>query len=326
MSPPLVTVAVPTFRRIDYLPAALESALSQTLGDLEIIVSDNAMSEEVRSIVRSFGDDRLIYRHNGENIGSTPNTVAACTAGSGRYVAVLHDDDVWEPEFLERLVAPLERDPTLVLAFSDYHVMRSDGTLDPARSISSTRLFRRNRLREGTYAPFHDIALVDRAIQPPSAVVVRRSSIDWSEFPQEMDPMFDNWLAYLACRDGGGAWFTPERLCRYRTHDTTLTTTGRWNRQLVWMYSQFAADDRLRSVRSGIEEELARFKLVYATDLLSGGDRRQARDVAVEGLRRAVTARGVVTYLLASVPGNGAQRVQLVRSLSRRFDRRLVRY
>jgi glycosyltransferase involved in cell wall biosynthesis len=324
MSTALVTVGVPTYQRSDFLPEALESILGQTLEDIEVIVSDNGMSEEVRAFVESFGDPRLTYRHNGANIGSTPNTVAACLAGSAPYVAVLHDDDVWEPKFLETLVSQLEADPTLSMAFSDLSIIMDDGTHNEQLTVLASRAYGRNRLSEGKHQPFYDIALLDRAVQSPGVAVVRRSAIDWADFPPEMNPMYDTWLAYLACREGRGAWFTPDRLVRYRTHPGTLSRNNRWNQQFIWMYTHFVHDDRLAAIRPALERALARFHLLYATDLLADGDKRQARREVLTGFRRARTARGLATLLLASIPGRAEPRVELARRISRKLDRRAV--
>lgn len=325
MTEPIVTVAVPTYLRVDYLPAALDSIVSQTLRDIEVIVSDNGMSDEVRAIIESYGDERITYRHNGANIGSTPNTVAACTAGRAPYVAVLHDDDIWEPTFLETLVRPLERDPSLTLAFCDLSIIHPDGAIDERLSALAARAYGRDRLRPGRHEPFFDIALLDRAVQSPGVAVVRRSAIDWDDFPPEMDPMFDTWLAYLASRGGGGAWFTPERLLRYRTHAQTLSRTAHWNTQFVWMYTHFVADPRLRAIKPSLERMLAKFHLLHATDLLADGDKSGARRELLVGLRDAVTLRALATLFIACLPGKAQPRVRFARKISRRFDRRAVR-
>jgi glycosyltransferase involved in cell wall biosynthesis len=205
VSNPLVSVIVPTYKRLTYLRGALASALAQSYQPIEIIVSDDAASPKAAALVASFGDARLRYRDNGTGVGATRNALAAYLSARGEYVATLHDDDEWEPQFLERLMPPLIADRELSLAFSDHWIMGADGVVDPGASRNNTRRWRRDKLREGIYRPFHSLAVVDRSVPVVMAAVLRKSAIDWSDFPREMEPAYDLWLGYLASRDGAGA-------------------------------------------------------------------------------------------------------------------------
>src|SRR6476619_5019469 len=111
---PLVSIVVPTFNRTRYLAIALESALAQTYRNIEILVSDDASNEDIfGAVVSRFADSRIKYHRNPSNLGMGMNTWGALTRASGKYVGTIHDDDAWEPDFLETLVPPLERDDSL---------------------------------------------------------------------------------------------------------------------------------------------------------------------------------------------------------------------
>jgi glycosyltransferase involved in cell wall biosynthesis len=115
---PAITVAIPTYRRDDYLAAALESVLAQTVDDLEIVVSDNADSALTRDLVRSYSDPRVSYAPLAQNIGLHGNLTRCMHLGSAPYVAVLLDDDAMAPTNLEAKLALLERHPTAGVAHS----------------------------------------------------------------------------------------------------------------------------------------------------------------------------------------------------------------
>ena len=67
---PLVSVVVPTFNRSRYLAGALRSALAQTYANIEVIVSDDASTEDVyRTTVAGFSDPRIKYVRNPVNLG-----------------------------------------------------------------------------------------------------------------------------------------------------------------------------------------------------------------------------------------------------------------
>jgi glycosyltransferase involved in cell wall biosynthesis len=223
---PLVSVVIPTFNRPEYLRIALQSPISQTLGDLEIIVQDNASPVDPSGVVASFKDARIVYHRNPEHLSQTANVVSACAKARGKYLAILGDDDVWHSDFLATLVAPLERDISLTLAFCDHFMIDAAGREDRARSEKFTRKYYRHRLHEGVHRPFDEIALVYRSVCLFSAAVLRRTDIDWQSIPLELGygPV-DYYIAYLAARTAKGCYYVPQRLASYRYHAGALSSS-----------------------------------------------------------------------------------------------------
>ncbi len=100
--PPLVTIAIPTFNRADtYLAPALESALSQTYANIEIIVSDNCSTDHTESVVKGFNDKRIRYVRQEKNIGGVNNSNYCLEQAKGVYFTQLHDDNLMDPDFIE---------------------------------------------------------------------------------------------------------------------------------------------------------------------------------------------------------------------------------
>jgi hypothetical protein len=91
----LVTIAIPTFNRAATLSRAVDSALSQTHEDLEVIVSDDASTDGTEEICREYAlrDERVRYVRWHTNIGPTANFNALFAAGRGRFTQLLADDD-----------------------------------------------------------------------------------------------------------------------------------------------------------------------------------------------------------------------------------------
>jgi glycosyltransferase involved in cell wall biosynthesis len=293
-------VIIPTYNRVPFLTKALESALAQTYRNTEIIVSDNAASPEVAQLVASYGDRRVRYRHNNGNIGPLRNVLAAYREAKGDYVSTLHDDDLWEPTLLEELVPPLEADRNLVMAFSDHWVIRSDGHVDPKLTEAATRRWRRDRLREGSHRPFYHLALVDRAI-PIGACVIRRSAIDWDDFPAEIGAGYDLWIAYLASRDGAGAHYCPRRLLRYRWHPGA-DSVSRNQREPIYAYGRFIEDERLRPIRGALRRIAAVSSTSLGIALLRQGRPREARAPLLRGMAHAPELRGAFSLALSFLP------------------------
>ena len=254
---PLITVVIPTYDRPRYLKLALASAVAQTYPNLEIVVTDNASPEDPSGIVAEFADPRIRLTRNTVNLGPTRNTLDGVAMARGKYVAILGDDDIWEPHFLATLIAPMEADPAVVVAFSDHSIIDSEGKVSAAASDRITHRFGRHLLKPGLHRPFDEIALVYRAICVVSGAVIRRESIDWSRIPVDLPISVDLYIAYLLATAGGACWYTPERLMRYRYHNLAhahaLTNIQRdWRADLRWtldLWMTFAADERLESRR-----------------------------------------------------------------------------
>ncbi|MEA3214251.1 MAG: hypothetical protein QOJ19_407 [Acidimicrobiia bacterium] len=314
---PLVSVILPTYPndvRMPYLGQAIASALAQTYTNLELIVSDNSMSDRVRDLVASFGDARVRYRHNGGNIGPLLNALVAYREAQGPLIATLFDDDIWEPTFLEKLVPPMAADDTLTMSFCDHWVISADGTIDHRATEINTRRWKRDRLAPGVHRPFIDLAVVDRAIPVGMGAVFRKSAIDWDDFPEEVF-VYDLWLGYLAARDGGGAFYCPERLTRYRVHEEMMTSNTRYDSYAVYCYDRFIRDERLKPLRRQVLAESAGFHAGLGITLLEEGRRHEARRHLVWAFRHRPQLKALAGILLSFLPQKPAVHIGRARRI-----------
>lgn len=297
MQEPLVTIAIPTYRRPDFLVQAITSALAQTYRNTEILVSDSEGSEDIARLVSSFGDPRLRYRRNDSMTTSLQNAVAMYRAARGEYIGTLHDDDAWESTFLEKLVRPLVQDASLVLSFCDHWVTTPDGVVSTVASERASRDWGRHDLAAGVHRPFADLALVDQAVSFVVAAVFRKSDIDFDDVPDEVGPPYDLWFSYLAARTGKGAYYIPERLTRYREHASSTTETTHFNGNIVFCYERFLADPRLAAVHPALRRRGAPYRLSVGVSLLHAGNAAAAR----RACRAAVAERPVAVAALTGL-------------------------
>jgi hypothetical protein len=107
---PRFTIGIPTFNRATLLAESLRTAVNQSYGDLEIIVSDNASSDRTPDIVQPFGP-RIRYVRNETNLGATANFFRLVELASGEYFSWLQDDDCIFGSFAERAATCLDRFP-----------------------------------------------------------------------------------------------------------------------------------------------------------------------------------------------------------------------
>jgi glycosyltransferase involved in cell wall biosynthesis len=108
---PKISIGIPTFNRRDYVLEAIHSALAQTYANVEIIVSDNASTDDTWQHLTALADPRLVLLRQTTNLGMTGNFNATLSVATGEYFLLLSDDDLLAPTAIEELAAPfLEAD------------------------------------------------------------------------------------------------------------------------------------------------------------------------------------------------------------------------
>lgn len=127
--PPKVSIGMPVYNAENYIEQAIQSILSQTFTDLELIISDNASSDRTQAICERHAteDKRVRYHRNSENIGANRNFNHVFTLARGEYFKWAAHDDVIAPDYLEKCLLLLENDSTFVLAHSETKLIDPEG-------------------------------------------------------------------------------------------------------------------------------------------------------------------------------------------------------
>ncbi|MCQ1538468.1 glycosyltransferase [Methanocalculus taiwanensis] len=115
---PRVSICIPTYNRADMVVCAIRSALAQTYLDIEVVVVDNASTDNIEEVVASFEDSRLRFVKNKENLGLFGNFNRCIEVAQGEFLHILHSDDYIDPNFTETCVAFFDEHPNVVLTFS----------------------------------------------------------------------------------------------------------------------------------------------------------------------------------------------------------------
>lgn len=116
---PLVSVALPVYNGQQFLATAIESVLGQTLGNLDLIISDNASTDATGEIAARYVqmDRRVRYLRHAHNLGVNRNWNFVAQQARGKYLKWLSASDYLAPELLAACVDCLEADLTAVLCF-----------------------------------------------------------------------------------------------------------------------------------------------------------------------------------------------------------------
>ena len=132
---PKVSIGLPVFNGARFLPAAIESALSQTFQDLELIIADNASTDETEDICNRYAklDRRVKVVRHPRNIGAAKNYNYVFHAASGEFFNWLASDDLLRPGFLRACLdgfASHKRSPILVYPNFEF-IDERDETVEP---------------------------------------------------------------------------------------------------------------------------------------------------------------------------------------------------
>lgn len=126
---------IPTFNRAALIGRAIQSVFGQTLGDFELLIIDDASTDQTAERIEPLLDERTHFFRRDSNGGQNAALNDGLVLAKGKYVAFLDSDDEWLPTFLEKTVGVLESDPTLVAAYSWAGVGVADN-LQPAVPFS----------------------------------------------------------------------------------------------------------------------------------------------------------------------------------------------
>lgn len=126
---PLITVYITNHNYANFIRQAVESVLSQTCQDFELLIIDDGSTDRSQDIIEEYRDHpkvQIIYQKN-RGLSYT-NNIAMRTA-KGKYLVRLDADDFLDPTAIEEMSNVLEKDPEIGLVFPDYYYVDGDGTL-----------------------------------------------------------------------------------------------------------------------------------------------------------------------------------------------------
>jgi len=165
-----VSVCIPGFNHARFLPQAIDSVLEQTFQDYELIIVDDASTDDSYGVIREYAtrDERIICSRNETNVGMVQNWNTCLEMAHGTYVKFLFGDDCFiSDSILELMVSSFEEDPSASLVTSARNYVDensnlvkvlspfgSDGAYDGKQVIRQCLLLQKNLIGEPTAAMF----------------------------------------------------------------------------------------------------------------------------------------------------------------------------
>ena len=119
----LVSVIIPTCNRVDLLKKALDSVLSQTYQNIEIVIVDDASSDETPVYCNSLNNERIFYYRLSSAKGGNHARNFGVEKSKGQFIAFLDDDDEWQPTKLSEQIRILINNRSIGLVYTGANVI-----------------------------------------------------------------------------------------------------------------------------------------------------------------------------------------------------------
>ena len=225
---------IPFYANTDYLAAAIRSVQTQTDGAWQLVVVDESLGDNsAQSLVSSFGDSRMEYMRNSENLGVAGNfnrCFALARERGAEFATILHSDDVLEPEYLVTMRAAHDRFSNATCIAPNANIINDKG--EPSRTLpdSVKAIFwpRRADVLHGEQGLTH---LLRAQFFYCPAVSYRMPLLTLPAWNSRWDQVMDFEFYARILLGGGTIALVRQRVYRYRRHADSMTTVN--SRSLV---------------------------------------------------------------------------------------------
>jgi glycosyltransferase involved in cell wall biosynthesis/SAM-dependent methyltransferase len=221
----LVSVIVPNYNHERYLPERLRSIAEQTYQNMEIILLDDASTDNSRTILQKFANDQHGARFipNAQNSGSTfKQWRKGLSQARGKYIWIAESDDVAEPELLETLVERLEANPGLQIAYCELQMVSPNGeklgTPQDWMSEIDPQRWKTDFVNDGIEEIRRSL-VVKNTILNASGVVFRNSE-GIEDLVDDSMRLCADWLFWVRLLGRGGVAYIAQPLSRWRLNSS----------------------------------------------------------------------------------------------------------
>jgi glycosyltransferase involved in cell wall biosynthesis len=218
MKKPNISFVIPCYRLAHLLGECIESILSQTYNDFEVLVMDDCSPDSTAEVSNSFQDDRIKHIRNEQNLGHLRNYNKGIQLSRGRYVWLISADDrLRRPYALERYVRLMDNHPEVGYVFCPAVGLEDGvettllvhGYYGAVDKIFDGREFVATVLRKGS------------GLLSPSVMVRKDCYTKISMFPLDMPHQGDMYLWFIWALEYDVAYLS-EAMVNYRSHDLNI--------------------------------------------------------------------------------------------------------
>jgi glycosyltransferase involved in cell wall biosynthesis len=235
-----VSVILPTYNRAQLLNISINSVLSQTYRDFELILIDDCSTDSTSSVLDSITDDRVRVIKNTSNKGIAAVRNIGVMNSRGKYIAFLDDDDEWLPDKLEKQVKIIEESsPVLGCVYTGIIII-----MDGSNNTSQTKVshFRKNILNNLLFNNFITT----------STMLIKKECFEKTGLFDESIPYGEDYDMWIRIAEIFEFENISEPLVKYRIHSNSISANhGAIIKGLETLMSKheslFASNNRAKS-------------------------------------------------------------------------------
>jgi glycosyltransferase involved in cell wall biosynthesis len=233
-SKPAFSIVVPCHNYGHFLGTTLRSVLQQERDDVEVIVVDDASTDDSLDVARSFGDPVRVIALR-QNVGPGAAWAEGLRQARGDYLCKLDADDWQLPGFLDRIEHEFMRDERVGLVATAVYLYKDGEDIAVVQSPGKASVFDEAKLRRRLLRKFF--------VRMPGTAL-RAEAIEGTDSPRPDLRLAHDWEFFLRALRGWRAALVDEPLAVYRIHGASLTLTAASGRRLETEFLELLASTR----------------------------------------------------------------------------------
>jgi glycosyltransferase involved in cell wall biosynthesis len=252
MTKPKVTVAIPAYNAMEYLPETLKSVLNQTYRDFEVIIVNDGSTDKIEEWFASI-DDRRVKLISQVNRGLAGARNTAIEHATGDYIALLDADDLWETTKLAKQIDLFEDNPEVGLIYTWASLIDETG-----KSIGKT-------IKTNLEGDVWEQLLTRNSIRP-SSVVIRRDCFEKvGRFDENLRSYIEDWDMWLRLAPHYSFRVVKKPLMFYRERNSSVSKNLEAMKQSIEIVIKKAFADAPKELQSiaNISYSLAYINLAF---------------------------------------------------------------
>ncbi|WP_185858967.1 glycosyltransferase family 2 protein [Vreelandella nanhaiensis] len=288
---PMVSVIIPVYNRAHLLHRSLDSVVSQTFKNIEILIIDDCSRDDPYSVTKEYNDSRIKYIRQKENQGVAAARNRGLREAKGEFVAFLDDDDEWFPEKLSRQVELfLQSPPEVGLVYTGVETVMDEGHSEVQLPTERGDVYRK--------------LLIKNCIHGGSSTMMRRNIITNVGFFDENLVAIEDYEYWLRISRYYYFDFIEEPLVRY--HDIRAISTNTDVRRSRNFQANLDARDQfyVKHQAQMKKEGVAHLFLVQSANRHMAphwNDMKSARRLALKAFFYAPTSKSTIVALAATL-------------------------
>lgn len=207
---PKISVIMPTYNRAKFIKDAVNSVLSQSFKDFELIIINDGSTDTTEKVILKFKDPRILHIRRRKNEGLPSARNLGISKARGRYISYLDDDDIYYPRHLKTLSDFLDTHQGIGLVYADTHFKKNGKAFVPYSFDYSKKHLE-----------------IDNIIPGDASLMHRREAFDKAGYFDESLSFGEDWDMWLRISDAYNFFHLKAVVACIRFHERNMTDNAK---------------------------------------------------------------------------------------------------